>query len=78
VCRADGRAWEPAERCDLNAGQAHAGQQCADDVFAQAGIKDTAKQLEGLFMQELVKSMRSTTMNSGMKASAKARPCATA
>lgn len=33
---------------------------------AQAGIKDTAKQLEGLFMQELVKSMRSTTMNSGM------------
>ncbi|TAK96295.1 MAG: flagellar assembly peptidoglycan hydrolase FlgJ [Aquabacterium sp.] len=33
---------------------------------AKAGIKDTAKQLEGLFMQELVKSMRSTTMNSGM------------
>jgi peptidoglycan hydrolase FlgJ len=32
----------------------------------KAGIKDTAKQLEGLFMQELVKSMRSTTMNSGM------------
>ncbi|HEX5356656.1 MAG TPA: flagellar assembly peptidoglycan hydrolase FlgJ [Aquabacterium sp.] len=33
---------------------------------AQAGIKETARQLEGLFMQELVKSMRSTTMNSGM------------
>ncbi len=32
----------------------------------KAGIKDTAKQLEGLFMQELVKSMRTTTMNSGM------------
>lgn len=32
----------------------------------QDGIKDTAKQLEGLFMQELVKSMRATTMNSGM------------
>jgi peptidoglycan hydrolase FlgJ len=32
----------------------------------QAGIKDTAKQLESLFMQELVKSMRSTTMNTGM------------
>ncbi len=30
------------------------------------GIQDTAKQLEGLFMQELVKSMRATTMNSGM------------
>jgi len=32
----------------------------------KAGIRDTAKQLEGLFMQELVKSMRSTTMNTGM------------
>ncbi len=32
----------------------------------QEGIKDTAKQLEGLFMQELVKSMRATTMSSGM------------
>jgi flagellar protein FlgJ len=32
----------------------------------KAGIKDTAKQLEGLFMQELVKSMRATTMDSGM------------
>ncbi|RTL33616.1 MAG: flagellar assembly peptidoglycan hydrolase FlgJ [Burkholderiales bacterium] len=32
----------------------------------KAGIKDTAKQLEGLFMQELVKSMRATTMSSGM------------
>jgi flagellar protein FlgJ len=32
----------------------------------KAGIKDTAKQLESLFMQELVKSMRATTMNSGM------------
>ncbi len=32
----------------------------------KAGIRETAKQLEGLFMQELVKSMRSTTMNSGM------------
>jgi flagellar protein FlgJ len=32
----------------------------------KAGIKDAARQLEGLFMQELVKSMRSTTMNAGM------------
>jgi flagellar protein FlgJ len=32
----------------------------------KAAIKDAARQLEGLFMQELVKSMRSTTMNSGM------------
>ncbi len=32
----------------------------------KAGIKETAKQLEGLFMQELMKSMRATTMNSGM------------
>jgi flagellar protein FlgJ len=32
----------------------------------QAGIKDTAKQLESLFMQELVKSMRTTTMSTGM------------
>ena len=31
-----------------------------------AGVKDTAKQLEGLFMQELVKSMRATTMSTGM------------
>jgi flagellar protein FlgJ len=29
-------------------------------------IKEVAKQLEGLFMQELVKSMRATTMQSGM------------
>ena len=29
-------------------------------------IKDTAKQLESLFMQELMKSMRATTMSSGM------------
>ena len=33
---------------------------------SQSTIKETARQLEGLFMQELVKSMRSTTMNSGM------------
>ncbi|MDO9003663.1 MAG: flagellar assembly peptidoglycan hydrolase FlgJ [Aquabacterium sp.] len=32
----------------------------------KSAIKDTAKQLESLFMQELMKSMRSTTMNSGM------------
>ncbi len=32
----------------------------------QAGIKDAARQLEGLFMQELVKSMRTTTMSTGM------------
>ena len=32
----------------------------------KAGIKEAAKQLEGLFMQELVKSMRSTTMSTGM------------
>ncbi|MFT3856272.1 MAG: flagellar assembly peptidoglycan hydrolase FlgJ [Aquabacterium sp.] len=32
----------------------------------KAGIHQAAKQLEGLFMQELVKSMRSTTLDSGM------------
>lgn len=32
----------------------------------KAAIKETAKQLEGLFMQELMKSMRATTMSSGM------------
>jgi flagellar protein FlgJ len=32
----------------------------------QSGIRDAAKQLEGLFMQELVKSMRTTTMSTGM------------
>ncbi|RZI84927.1 MAG: flagellar assembly peptidoglycan hydrolase FlgJ [Rubrivivax sp.] len=32
----------------------------------QGAIKDTAKQLETLFMQELMKSMRSTTMSTGM------------
>jgi flagellar protein FlgJ len=32
----------------------------------QQAIKDTAKQLEGLFMQQLMKSMRATTMSSGM------------
>jgi flagellar protein FlgJ len=31
-----------------------------------AGAKDAAKQLEGLFMQQLVKSMRATTMSTGM------------
>jgi flagellar protein FlgJ len=31
-----------------------------------SGVKDAAKQLEGLFMQELVKSMRATTMSTGM------------
>jgi flagellar protein FlgJ len=31
-----------------------------------SGAKDAAKQLEGLFMQELVKSMRATTMSTGM------------
>ncbi len=33
---------------------------------SQSTIKETARQLEGLFMQELMKSMRATTMNSGM------------
>ena len=33
---------------------------------ASAGVKDTAKQLEGLFMQQLIKSMRATTMSTGM------------
>lgn len=33
---------------------------------ARGSIKETARQLEGLFMQELMKSMRATTMNSGM------------
>ncbi|MFN3886408.1 MAG: flagellar assembly peptidoglycan hydrolase FlgJ [Aquabacterium sp.] len=43
-----------------------------DQLKATAGqdprlaIRDTAKQLEGLFMQELMKSMRATTMSSGM------------
>jgi len=32
----------------------------------KAAIKDTAKQLESLFMQELMKSMRATTMSTGM------------
>lgn len=32
----------------------------------QGAIRDAAKQLESLFMQELMKSMRATTMNSGM------------
>jgi flagellar protein FlgJ len=32
----------------------------------KAGVKEAAKQLEGLFMQELVKSMRATTMDTGM------------
>lgn len=32
----------------------------------KSGIKEAAKQLESLFMQELMKSMRSTTMDSGM------------
>jgi len=38
----------------------------SNDGKSQKAIKETAKQLEGLFMQELVKSMRSTTMNSGL------------
>jgi flagellar protein FlgJ len=33
---------------------------------ANGQVKEVAKQLEGLFMQQLVKSMRSTTMDSGM------------
>ena len=33
---------------------------------SQAGMKEAAKQRESLFMQELMKSMRSTTMDSGM------------
>ena len=33
---------------------------------SQSTIKETARQLEGLFMQELMKSMRATTMSSGM------------
>jgi flagellar protein FlgJ len=32
----------------------------------KSGINEAAKQLEGLFMQELVKSMRASTMSSGM------------
>ncbi|MEY4767123.1 MAG: glucosaminidase [Pseudomonadota bacterium] len=32
----------------------------------QGQVREVAKQLEGLFMQELVKSMRATTMDSGM------------
>jgi flagellar protein FlgJ len=32
----------------------------------KSAIKDAAKQLESLFMQELLKSMRSTTMDTGM------------
>lgn len=32
----------------------------------RAGIKEAAKQLEGLFMQELMKSMRASTMSTGM------------
>ena len=32
----------------------------------RSGIKEAAKQLESLFMQELMKSMRATTMDSGM------------
>lgn len=31
-----------------------------------AGVKEAAKQLEGLFMQQLMKSMRATTMSTGM------------
>ena len=38
----------------------------ASGTDQKGAIKDTAKQLESLFMQELMKSMRSTTMNSGM------------
>lgn len=36
------------------------------NASSQSTIKETARQLEGLFMQELMKSMRATTMNSGM------------
>lgn len=36
------------------------------NTASQSTIKETARQLEGLFMQELMKSMRATTMNSGM------------
>ncbi len=32
----------------------------------KAGIREAAKQLEGLFMQELMKSMRASTMSTGM------------
>lgn len=32
----------------------------------KAGIKETARQLESLFMQQLVKTMRATTMSTGM------------
>ncbi|HEX5310638.1 flagellar assembly peptidoglycan hydrolase FlgJ [Aquabacterium sp.] len=38
----------------------------ASGADAKSGIKEAAKQLEGLFMQELMKSMRASTMNSGM------------
>ncbi len=43
------------DRLKANAGTQPSGQ-----------IKEVAKQLEGLFMQELVKSMRATTMQTGM------------
>ena len=36
------------------------------NAASQSTIKETARQLEGLFMQELMKSMRATTMSSGM------------
>lgn len=36
------------------------------NASSQKTIKETARQLEGLFMQELFKSMRATTMDSGM------------
>jgi len=36
------------------------------NAASQSTIKETARQLESLFMQELMKSMRATTMNSGM------------
>jgi len=38
----------------------------SNDGKSQKAIKETAKQLEGLFMQELVKSMRSATQSSGL------------
>ncbi len=38
----------------------------ASGADAKSGIKEAAKQLEGLFMQELMKSMRASTMSTGM------------
>ena len=36
----------------------------------KAAIKETAKQFEALFMQQLMKSMREATLSSGMRSGA--------